>query len=427
MAAEFMMPQLGLTMTEGIITQWLKSVGDPVALGDVLVEVETEKINYQVESTLEGTLLAILVKEGDVAPVITPIAVIGKKGEKIESVEVLPPTSVGEVISAEAAKDEPKQVTSADSGERIFVSPIAKRIAAEQGVNLAKIEGTGPNGRIVERDIVSHLERTKVKASPLAEKIAEESQIDLASINKESRIMKDDVLAKRSEDIQSSTASEPLSGMRKVIAERMSVSWQTAPHVNMTAEVDMSAASDLKEKLTGASGVKISYTDIILKCAAQALKEFPILNSSLVESKIISHQQINIGIAVALEDGLIVPVLRNANHKTIVSIRNEIDLLAKRARDGVLGRDEISGGTFTVTNLGMFGVDHFTPIINYPESSILGVCRIVKRPVVIDDVVEIRPIMNLCLSFDHRLVDGAIGAQFLARLRQLMEQPLLLL
>ncbi|MFK5927341.1 MAG: dihydrolipoamide acetyltransferase family protein [Desulfuromusa sp.] len=427
MAAEFMMPQLGLTMTEGTIIQWLKSVGDPVALGDVLVEVETEKINYQVESTLEGTLLAILAKEGDVAPVITPIAVIGKKGEKIESVEALPPASVEEVVSSEPAEDGLKQVTTVESGERIFVSPIAKRMAAEQGVGLEKIKGTGPNGRIVEKDIMIHLERTKVNASPLAVKIADEYQVDLASIDKNSRIMKDDILAKVPQDIQDPTTSTPLSGMRKVIAERMSISWHTAPHVNMTAEVDMTAAGDLKEKLTGASGIKISYTDIILKCSAQALYEFPILNSSLVESKIISHQQINIGIAVALDDGLIVPVLKNANHKTIVSIRNEINLLAKRAHDGVLDRDEISGGTFTVTNLGMFGVDHFTPIINYPESSILGVCRIVKRPVVINDVVEIRPLMNLCLSFDHRLVDGAIGAQFLARLRQLMEQPLLLL
>ncbi len=427
MAAEFMMPQLGLTMTEGIIVQWIKSVGDPVVPGDVLVEVETDKINYQVESTLKGTLLAILVHEGDVAPVRNPIAIIGKKGEKIDSINPPQPTSVEEVASSEPAKDKPTQIAAVAAEERIFVSPIAKRIATEQGINLAEIEGTGPSGRIVERDIMSHLERTKVKATPLAEKIAEEYQVDLASIDKKSRITKDDVLAQVPQETQGPITSTLLSGMRKVIAERMSISWQTAPHVNMTAEIDMTAAGDLKEKLTSASGIKISYTDIVLKCAAQALDEFPILNSSLVESKIITHQQINIGIAVALENGLIVPVIKNINHKTIISIRKEIISLAKRAHDGILGRDEISGGSFTVTNLGMFGVDHFTPIINYPESSILGVCRIVKRPVVINDVVEIRPLMNLCLSFDHRLIDGAVGAQFLARLRQLMEQPLLLL
>lgn len=427
MAAEFMMPQLGLTMTEGIIVQWIKSVGDLVVQGDVLVEVETDKINYQVESTLEGTLLAILVNEGDVALVRNPIAIIGKKSEKIESVHAPQPAGVEEVASSDPAKDKPTQIAVAASEERIFVSPIAKKIAAERGINLAEIEGTGPSGRIVERDILSHLEQTKVKTTPLAEKIAEEYQVDLASIDKKTRVMKDDVLAKVPQETQGSTTSAILSGMRKVIAERMSISWQTAPHVNMTAEIDMTAARDLKEKLTDASGIKISYTDIILKCTAQALDEFPILNSSLVESRIVNHQQINIGIAVALEDGLIVPVLKNINNKTITSIRKELISLAKKAHDGILGRDEISGGSFTVTNLGMFGVDHFTPIINYPESAILGVCRIVKRPVVINDAVEIRPLMNLCLSFDHRLIDGAVGAQFLARLRQLVEQPLLLL
>jgi pyruvate dehydrogenase E2 component (dihydrolipoamide acetyltransferase) len=215
--------------------------------------------------------------------------------------------------------------------------------------------------------------------------------------------------------------------MRKVIAERMSMSWQNAPHVNMTTEVDMTSATALKEKLTKASGRNISFTDIIVKCVAQTLQEFPVVNASLIEGKIVSHNHVNVGIAVALENGLIVPVVKHANFKTIANIREEIFSLSDKARNGGLSADELSQGTFTVTNLGMFGVDHFTPIINPPESAILGVCRIVERPVVKCGEVVIKPMMNLCLSFDHRLVDGAVGAQYLARLRQLLEEPLLLL
>ena len=226
---------------------------------------------------------------------------------------------------------------------------------------------------------------------------------------------------------EAAAAAVPISGMRKVIADRMSLSWQTAPHVNMTAEVDMSAASDLKTRLSEASGVKISYTDIIVKCAARALAEFPPVNSSLIAGKIVTHEAVHVGVAVALENGLIVPVVKNADHKTIAAVREEIASLSARARSGGLSREEISGGTFTVTNLGMFGVDHFTPIINQPESAILGVCRVVDRPMAHQGEVVIRPMMNLCLSFDHRLIDGAVGAQFLSRLRRLLEQPLLLL
>ncbi len=227
--------------------------------------------------------------------------------------------------------------------------------------------------------------------------------------------------------VNAASTAVPLTGMRKVIAERMSMSWQTVPHVNMTAEIDMSAASDLRQKLTQASEVKISYTDIIVKSTTQALTDFPMVNSSLVDGEIVSHEAVNVGIAVALENGLIVPVIKNANYKTITAVHEEIVSLSTKARNGGLGKEEISEGTFTVSNLGMFGIDHFTPIINQPESAILGVCRIIDRPVVQDGAVVIKPIMNLCLSFDHRLIDGAVGAQFLARLRQLLEQPLLLL
>ena len=433
MAVEFTMPQLGLTMTEGTILTWLKTVGDNVALGDLLVEVETEKVNYQVESTLAGELLQILVQDGEVAQVMAPLAVIGQPGEKLEQTkksaeQIVAPSTVS---TLEVVKPAPEKVST--TGARVLASPIAKKIAREQSISLEELVGTGPGGRIVERDVLQLLEQQKVKTSPLAKKIAEEFNVDLTTLNKDSRIMKDDVLASITQlpsEAESRMLVEsvmPITGMRKVIAERTSMSWQTAPHVNMTAEVDMLAASDLKEVLTQASGVKISYTDIIVKIVTQALTEFPMVNSSLIEGKIISHGTVNIGVAVALENGLIVPVIKNTEHKSISGLHDEIVELANKARNGSLDTEEISGGTFTVSNLGMFGVDHFTPIINQPESAILGVCRIVDRPQVHNGTVVVRPMMNLCLSFDHRLIDGSVGAQFLARLRQLMEQPLLLL
>lgn len=429
MAAEFTMPQLGLTMTEATVIQWHKAVGDPVALGDILVEVETEKVNYQVESTLAGALLEILVPEGDIALVKAPLAVIGQPGEKVErSTRTM--QGPAEVLSEPTADSATGTTQRATAGGRIKASPIAKVIAREANLSLADIPGTGPEGRIVERDVKKYLDERRGKASPLAAKIAEEFKVDLTSMQQNTRIMKDDVLAEfaqnQTEPI-SEPAAVPIAGMRKLIAERMSMSWQTSPHVNMTSEIDMTAATDLKARLTQAFGEKISFTDIIVKCAACALKEFPVVNASLVDGKIISHNQVNIGIAVALNNGLIVPVVRNANVKTIADLHKDINVLSSKARSGGLSADELSQGTFTVTNLGMYGVDHFTPIINPPESAILGVCRILERPVVHDGEVVIRPMMNLCLSFDHRLIDGAVGAQFLARLRQLLEQPLLLL
>lgn len=430
MAKEFTMPQLGLTMTEGTVLQWLKAVGDTVAIGEILVEVETEKVNYQVESTLEGVLLEILVPEGDVALVKAPIAVIGRPGETLERTADKPiPAAVGPDESMSGTSSSP--VRQDTGGGRIKASPLAKRLARENNLRLENLCGTGPDGRIVERDIKKHLEDQKVKISPLAAKLAEEYQVDLTAMRQDRRIMKEDVLAQIAQSPAEGTAGAPtavpLSGMRKVIAERMSMSWQTSPHVNMTVETDMSAAADLKTRVSQGAGYKISYTDIIVKCAAQSLREFPIVNASLVDGKIHRHNEVNIGIAVALEDGLIVPVIRNVDLKSMSVIREEIVSLSDKARNGELSSAEISQGTFTVSNLGMYGIDHFTPIINPPQSAILGVCQVVERAVVMAGSVVVRPMMNLCLSFDHRLIDGAVGARFLARLRQLLEQPVLLL
>jgi pyruvate dehydrogenase E2 component (dihydrolipoamide acetyltransferase) len=432
MAAEFMMPQLGLTMTEGTVTKWFKAVGDTVAIGEILVEVETDKITNQMESTVEGVVLAILVPEGTAAPVKAPLAVIGSPGEKIERAGLSSPQAPEPSGKAFAHAPAAVQRSVAD-GTRLKASPLAKRIASERGVDLTLVTGTGPDSRVVEKDVLNFITRHAVKATPLAAKLAAWHGVDLASIVKDSRIMKDDVLAARSRSAASAGVPEvaasgaAIAGIRKVIAERMSHSWHTAPHVNLTVEVDMTEAIDLKNTMTQATGNKFSFTEIIVKCAARALGEFKTVNASLIDGKIYYHESAHIGVAVALDNGLIVPVVKNAERKSLTAVREEIRTLSEKARRGELLPDDIRGGTFTVTNLGMFGVDHFTPIINQPESAIVGVCRVVPRPVVQNGNIEIRPMMNLCLSFDHRLVDGSVAAQFMARMRQVLEQPLLLL
>ncbi len=421
MATDFTMPQLGLTMTEGTVSKWFKKEGEKIAAGELLAEISTDKITNQIESPVDGVVLAVLVPEGGVVPVKTVLAVLGAPGEKV-AVPAAP---------AQAAVAAPAQivqaVTAPPADGRVIASPLAKKLAREKGVDLALVTGTGPNGRVVEKDILDFAARQAAapKASPLAAKVAAEHGVDLSSIAKDGRIMKQDVLAAL--PAQTPDAATPLAGMRKIIAERMSLSWQTAPHVHLTVEIDMTAAGRLKDALAAASGAKTSFTEIIVKCAAKALGEFPLVNASIVSGAIVQHGSVDIGVAVALEGGLIVPVVKNAAAKTVGQIRDEIADLGARARQGKLGPDEYGCGTFTVTNLGMFGTDHFTPIINQPESAILGVCRAVKRPVVEGDAVVIRPMANLVLGFDHRLVDGALAAKFMARVRSLLEEPLLLL
>ncbi|MEA4836907.1 MAG: dihydrolipoamide acetyltransferase family protein, partial [Rhodospirillaceae bacterium] len=297
---------------------------------------------------------------------------------------------------------------------RIKASPIAKRLAAEKGIDIALVPGTGPEGRIVERDILAFAARPQPAAAPAPAPVAAPAAAAAP------------VAAKPAQAAAAVPGGVPISGMRKVISERMSQSWHIAPHVTINVTADMTAATELRKKLAEATGSKVSFTEIVTKCAAQALTEFKYVNASLINGQIVYHDYVNVGMAVALDDGLIVPVIKNAHEKSVVQIGQEVRDLSGKARAGQLGPDNVSGGTFTITNLGMFGVDAFTPIINQPESAILGVCRIVETPVVIKGEIVIRPLMTLCMTCDHRLVDGAVGAQFLARVVQLLEQPLLL-
>ncbi|MDT8901653.1 dihydrolipoamide acetyltransferase family protein [Anaeroselena agilis] len=427
MATNFSMPQLGLTMTEGTVSKWFKQVGEKVAAGEILAEISTDKITNQIEAPADGVLLAVLVPEGGVAPVQAVLAVIGEPGEKIDAAEAEVAAAAPAPAAQAQAPAAPAPAARAAAGDgRVIASPLAKKLAQEKGIDLALVTGTGPNGRVVEKDILAYAARQAAapKASPLAAKIAAEHGVDLAAIAKDSRIMAADVRAAM--PAQAPAAAVPLTGMRKVISDRMALSWQTTPHVHNTVEIDMTEATNLKDKLAQ-QGSKFSFTELIVKCSAKALAEFPMVNNSYVDGSLVVNKAINIGIAVALEDGLIVPVVRNADQKTLAQLRADIGELAAKARGGKLLPDDYTGGTFTVTNLGMYGVDHFTPIINPPESAILGVCRTVPRPVVVDGAIVIRPMMNLCLGYNHRIIDGALAGKFLARVRELLEQPMLLL
>lgn len=485
MAYEIKMPQLGLTMSEGTITKWFKQVGEAVNQGELLFEVATDKITNQIESTATGVLIEILVAEGGVAKVQANLAWVGSADEKVAGVSA-PAVLTATEAPEQAGKDGTKEavalaavpaakapaveadgwvkaspaarkmagdlnidlsvVTGTGTGGMVTeadvlgfgwvkASPAARKAARDRGINIAMVRPSGPEGRVVERDVLTHesAQPASVKASPLAGKLAAELAVDLGSINKDGRIMSSDVLsvaASKTEVTVPAVAAEnskPLAGIRKVISERMSASWTSAPHVHLTVEVDMTRALELKEQLVQSTGQKASVTEIVVRCATQVLKEIPIVNSSLIGDRIVLHGQVNMGIAVALEDGLIVPVIRQAETLSLKQLREKIVDLGSRARLGKLTPDEISGGTFTITNLGMFGTDHFTPIINPPESGILAVCRTVDKPVVEKGEVVIRPMCNFVLGFDHRLIDGAVGAKFMARFRELMENPLRLL
>ena len=430
MATQIMMPQLGLTMTEGTVSKWLKQVGDEVQAGDLLVEVSTDKITNQIEASISGVLLKIVVQEGQVVPVKSVLAYIGEMGEKVDETEAVSAEGEEEVVPPEVKREEIQKSGSVTPTDRVKISPRARKMAAERGIAAGEIIGTGPDGRIVARDVdgyVAKPAREKISSSPLARKIADEHGVDINKLEKDGRIMSQDVL----EQVQNSSASPlegtALSGMRKVIADRLSQSWQQAPHVHMTVEVNMSEAMALKYRLQEKMNVKISFTELVVKACAQAIREFPQFNEFITDGKVFTSPTINIGMAVAIDTGQVVPVIKDAYGKSLLALRQEIAELGGKAREGRLTPDHMSGGTFTVSNLGMYEVDHFTPVINPPESAILGVCRTVEKPVVICGEICICPMMNLVMSFDHRLIDGAVGAQFMRRLRQLLEEPLLMI
>ena len=425
MAKLVVMPKLGLTMTEGLVSRWLKAEGDAVKEGEPLFEVETDKLTNTIEATASGTLLKILAKEGDTLPCLAGVAVIGEPNEDIS--ELVP----GAAPKAEAP------------GGRVVASPAAKKLAKELGLDIALVPGTGPGGRITEEDVKKFkaapppppeppkpAPEPGPKASPLAAKAAAELGMDLKDVpHKGGRILAADILAAVSAPAAQEGPREEvkrMNGMRKAIARNMQNSHMTSPTVTFNLGCDVTELAKLRARLK-ADDIKVSYTDILVKLVAVALREFPLLNCSVDGDNIIYKNYVNMGVAVALDNGLVVPNVRDADKKGLREISAEVKELANLARTGGLPMDRLSGGTFTITNLGMYGIESFSPIINQPEVAILGVNTIVEKPVVIDGEICVRPILNLSLTADHRVVDGSVAAQFLQRVKKLIECPALVL
>ncbi len=390
MITKVVMPMLGWTMKEGTIVTWLKKEGERVEKGESLLEVETGKVLKDIESPGTGILRIILIPEESTVPVTEILAIIAEPQEDIPDLQNM-------IEKAKVLLESPEAASIEKSEDRLIkkhtikikISPAAKKIAEKNNIDFNRITGTGPNGRIVRKDVFEFIEMTKYM--PRVKEVI------------------------------------PLTGIRKMTADRLSFSYRTAVHVTITMAMNMLEMVKLRHKLLPEIEKKVqsrvTYTDMLVKVLAQTLEEYPILNSTLEDEEIKILENINIGIAVDTGIGLVVPVVRDANKKSLTEIALLTRKLIEKARSGNLALNEATGGSFTITNLGMFGVDQGTPIINPPEIAILGVGRIAEKPVVIDGRVEIRPMMNITLSFDHRVIDGALAARFLQNMKQKIENP----
>ena len=449
MAVELRMLQMDQTMTKGKIGKWLVKEGDTVVQGQPLLEIETDKVVHEQESPAAGVIAQLLATEGSDVPVNELLAIIAAPGEEVVRVEV-------ESHLKSAATGETGQIAPQRATPGIKASPAARQLAEKLAIALEEVTASGPGGRILESDVHRYIELRepvvdgtspdvanqppRLKASPLARRLAKEHGIDLSLIagsGPDGRIVRDDVLQHRREPqrVPAPTAPEtaqviPMSGIRGVIAERMTMSVQTNANVTLHTEVDatelVQLRSLLNEKLA-ARDVTLTYTDMLVKVVANALRVHPRLNATLTDDGIHLLEEINIGVAVALEDGLIVPVIQNAAREGLSAISAQVKTFAEKARNNQLTPGELQGGTFTLTNLGNFGVDAFTPIINPPECAILGVGRILKKPVVQNDEIVVRSMLTLSLTFDHRVVDGAPAAEFLQTVAGYIQTPYLLL
>jgi pyruvate dehydrogenase E2 component (dihydrolipoamide acetyltransferase) len=415
------MPRLSDTMEEGTVASWLKKVGDEVEEGDILAEIETDKATMEFESFYSGKLLYIGIQEGESAPVDEVLAVIGPDGTDIEAVLQAKPASKAETSTTaeveapqEETNKEDKEEKKLDSGQRVFVSPLARKIAAEKGIDLMTVQGSGDHGRIVKRDVENFVPSAKIVAP---EEVAE------TKTTTESPVLAQQILPTGEEHFEEVKNSQ----MRKVIAKRLSESKFTAPHYYLMIEVDMDNAIASREKINSLPDTKVSFNDMVVKACAMALRKHPQVNTSWNGDTTRYNQHIHVGVAVAVDDGLVVPVLKFTDQMSLTQIGTSVKDLAGRARVKKLTPAEMEGSTFTVSNLGMFGILEFTSIINQPNSAILSVGTIVEKPVVKNGQIVVGNTMKISLACDHRTVDGATGAQFLQTLRAYLENPVTML
>jgi len=436
--SEIVMPRLSDSMEEGVILSWLKAVGDEVAVGDELVEIETDKANMAYESDVAGTLTQILAEEGDTLPIGAPIAVVGDPAEgqtgqpagpvgegdppppavaKASSGVVPPsPPPAGGTVEA----DSPGGADDSDpapAGERVKASPLARRLAKERGVDLSSLAGSGPGGRVVKADVEAADASTPTQQEGVEGAAAGAPASPGPSSTSEAP-----------ETAKGTVTYEELSKLQQVVARRMSESKATAPHFYLETEIDMTAAVEGRKRLKELAGegeVVPTFNDMVVKACALALKEFPRANGSYKDGKFELYSRVNVGVAVAAQDALVVPTVFDADKKGLREISSDTKQLAARVRDGAITPPELSGGTFTVSNLGMFGVTNFSPVVNLPQAGILAVGALGPKPVVDGSGgVVVRQLMGVTLACDHRILYGADGAQFLARIRALLEEPL---
>lgn len=473
MAEIIIMPKLGFNMNEGKLVQWYKSEGEEITKGEPLFSVETDKTNMDIEATSDGVVKKLLIEEGDQIPVTLPIAVIGSADEDVSAavadakaqlaVGGADVSDAGEAPEAAEKAEAPAETKTPAAAPKtadglIKITPRARRVAAENDLAIEDlaIEGTGWQGGICEKDILEYLASNKVKATPVAAAMAKAEGIDLADIKGSGvngKIMKEDVekviaAAKKAvaaaEDQVPAGAGEitpdgkeigekvPYAGVRKVIGDRLAESKFTAPHLYFTQKVNMEDVLALRKKVNEVQDKKTSVTDFIAKAVIMTLKKYPEMNSSLVGETIERYKSINLGIAVASPTGLIVPNIKNSQDMSVVEISKASTPLFDKARAGKLAVDEYAGGTFTISNLGMFGIENFTAIINPPEVGILSISSTKDEPFVVTKEdgtkeIQIKPMMNIQLTVDHRIIDGLLAAQFVTNVKNLLENPISLM
>lgn len=453
MASVIIMPKQGLLMEEGTITKWLVKEGQQTTEGTPLFEMETDKLTITMDSTATGTVLKILHPEGDTVPITQPIAIVGQPGEDISALLGNAPMDASQTeeasapASAAAPAAAPSPAVERTPGERVFSSPRARLRAEENGVDIAAVPGSGPDGLVIERDVQSYL-ASQPAVTPLAASQAKAQGIDLSGVagtGPNGKITTADLpgAAAPAEpasgeksvaptgQLTRGTHTEKMSGMRRAVMKNMLNSKAVNAQTNHRMMVDMTAVVALRNQYK-ALGIKVSYNDIIVRACAKALQEYPVINASVDGNQIVYHDYVNVGIAVSVPGGLIVPVIKDADIIGLTGIAAKSAELIEKARDGKLTDMDYHGGTFTVSSLGMFDLDDFVAIINPPESAILAVGKIAKTPVVVtdeegEDQVVIRSMCALCLSYDHRIIDGAEAAQFFQKVKNYLQNPILLI